>query len=170
MRRPGRKRVADLRTVKEAVRVHVAGVEHEPNRSPADVAAAQPDQRAQAIGQLAEIEHVARRERVEVSGEKMEAVLMAGDARREARAARSRDAARSTLSRARSDARRRSAGRRARDRSRGRRGATVAGGAIRNGAPAFTLMKPSDSPRDDAHCAIPVRAAIFSTTAGTVAS
>src|SRR3954454_23029914 len=31
-------------------------------------------------------------------------------------------------------------------------------------------MKPSDSPRVDPHCAIPVRAAIFSTTAGNVAS
>src|SRR4051812_23291797 len=83
VRRPRRKRVADIGPVQQAVCVDVSGVEHQLNRAPPDMAAAQPDERAQAMRQFPEIEQIARRERVEISGEQVEAMLMASNARKQ---------------------------------------------------------------------------------------
>src|SRR4051812_2628962 len=78
--RPTREGVADVGTMEQSVDVDVTGIEHQLDCSPTDAAAAEPDQRPQSIGQLAEIEQIAWRQRVEVSGEEMKTLLMAGDA------------------------------------------------------------------------------------------
>ena len=67
MRRPCGKRVAGRSIVQRAKRVDVARVEHALYRPPADRPAAQPDERAKPIRQLAEIEQIAGRQRVEVA-------------------------------------------------------------------------------------------------------
>ena len=76
VRIPHREAEAAIVRVQPAERVDVAGVEHDLNRAPADAPAAQPDERAQARRQLAEVEHVAGRQRVEVAGEQVEAALV----------------------------------------------------------------------------------------------
>src|SRR6478672_10770637 len=78
---PRRKGVTDFGAVNQAIRVGIAGVEDQPNRFPADRSATQPHERAQAARQLTEVEHIPRCQGVEVSREKMEAVLMSRDAR-----------------------------------------------------------------------------------------
>ena len=56
--------------------VDVALVEDDLDRAPADASAAQPDERAQPARQLAEVEHVAGRQGVEVAGEQVEAAIV----------------------------------------------------------------------------------------------
>ena len=156
--------------MKQPVRVDVAGVEHQLNRSPADVAAAQPHERAQPVRQLAKIEHVARRECVEVSGEEMEAVLVAGDAcKQRAQLDHAMPLGPRGVKRTQMDAE---------DPQFVGSGIDLEKRVPRQSRMMpfemahrpLRLMKASDSPRDEAHCAMPVRAAIFSTTAGIVAS
>src|SRR6476620_9379978 len=59
--------------------IEISGVEHHLNRAPADPAAAQPDQRAQARGKLPEVEDVPGRERVEIAGEQVEPAIVLPD-------------------------------------------------------------------------------------------
>lgn len=73
--------MADVCSVSDSKRVHITGIEDEPNRSPADCATAQPDERAEAMRQLAEIEQIAGGERVEIPRQNVEAVLVPRDAR-----------------------------------------------------------------------------------------
>src|SRR3954468_7067067 len=83
MRRPTREGVTDIRAMEQAVAVEVPGVEHQLDGSPPDISAAEPDQRPQSVGQLAEVEQIAGRQRVEVSREEMKSLLMARDAGQE---------------------------------------------------------------------------------------
>src|SRR3954468_2379407 len=67
VRLPGGERPSGIRRMERAVDVRVARVETDLNLAPADAAAAQPDERAQPSRELARIEHVTRRQRIEVA-------------------------------------------------------------------------------------------------------
>src|SRR4051812_32960731 len=82
VRRPGRKRVADLWSVQQPIGIGVIRIEHQLDGAPPDFAAAQPHQRAQAIRQLAKIKEISGRQRVEVAGQHVETVLMARNTRK----------------------------------------------------------------------------------------
>src|SRR5262245_33931311 len=75
--------MADLGCVSEAIRIGIAGIEDQTNGLPADGSAAQPDQGPQPPRQLSEVEHVARRQRVEVAGKQMKSVLVPREARQQ---------------------------------------------------------------------------------------
>jgi hypothetical protein len=60
--------VPDVFRVERAISVHVARVEDDLDRAPADLAATQPDECFQPAREFADVEHVTRREGIEVSG------------------------------------------------------------------------------------------------------
>src|SRR5205807_5971556 len=72
---------AGVERVQFPVRVRVAGIDHHVDRLPADLAAVQPYEPAQAQRQTLGIELLARRERVEIAGDEMRAVAVALDRR-----------------------------------------------------------------------------------------
>ena len=115
--------------VQTAEAVHVAGVDHDLDRAPPDSPAAQPHQGAQALRQLAEVEQLSGRQRVEVPRDQVsrgraDGSCEAGCPARARAAVRSRPRARRSGARRRCERRCRAA------RSRGRRAATAAAGAI----------------------------------------
>ena len=71
VRVPGGEREAGIR-VSGSIGVHISGVENDLDGPPPDLAPAHPDERAQPSGQLAEVEQLARSQRVEVPREHME--------------------------------------------------------------------------------------------------
>ena len=79
VRRPRRKRVPRLGTVELPVTVGIAGVEYQLNRAPLDSAATQPHERPEPMREFAKVEQIAWRQRVEITGEDVEPVLMAGN-------------------------------------------------------------------------------------------
>jgi hypothetical protein len=76
-----RERVAEIGRVKAAKGIDISRRQNRGNGPPADPAAAQPDERAQLVWQLANVKQIAWRNRVEVADE---------DMRRQRRAARRR--------------------------------------------------------------------------------
>src|SRR5436190_11382953 len=72
---PGRKGVAGLGGVVMTERVGVAGVEDGLDRPPANPAAAQPDERPETRRQLAHVQSLAWRKRVEVADQRVKATL-----------------------------------------------------------------------------------------------
>src|SRR4029453_14856630 len=79
VRIPNREGQASILGMKLAESIDVARVQDHFDRPPANPAPAQPDERAQARGQLPEIEDVARRKRVEVASEQMKTAIVLPD-------------------------------------------------------------------------------------------
>lgn len=77
---PGRKGQARLFGLQRTEDITIARVEDDLNRAPSNPAAAQPHERLEAMGQLSNVEQFAGRERVEVTREHVESMLMSFDA------------------------------------------------------------------------------------------
>src|SRR5215207_3478371 len=76
---PGGKRVPGHVRVGRSIGIDVASVEDDLDRPPADLPSTQPDQRAQSSRELAEVQQLPWRERVEVAGEHMKPALVLRD-------------------------------------------------------------------------------------------